>query len=231
MPEVFAQRLVLLVERATGRYEQQQAAGTDFLQRRRKEVIVNDKVPFVETRVVGFVVAEGDVRDRHVIKPIGEFGFLERLMPDVRIRIKQLRQPRRHRINLDAGDLRTSVHRLRHQPDEMTEATGGFQNASVLETKALQRCIHRADEDRGGVVRVERGGASGLQFFWRQQCLKLFPLGFPFLVRFIEHLRQSAPADVTNQNSPFIVGGSSTVGFTSFEQLDGGEIVPALLLQ
>ena len=85
-----------------------ETTGTNFLQRRRKEVIVNDEVPILEARVVRFVIAKGDVRDRHVVKTVGEPGFLERLMPDVRVRVEILGESGCERINFDTRDQRNA---------------------------------------------------------------------------------------------------------------------------
>ena len=54
---------------------------------------MDDEVPALEARIVRFVVPERDVSDRHIIETIGQFRLLERLMPEVSVRIKMFRQP------------------------------------------------------------------------------------------------------------------------------------------
>ncbi len=90
--DVFPQGAVEFVERALGRDEQNQSAGPHLLQRGGEEVIVDDEVPVLEARVEGFVVPERDVADGDVVETVGQFGFLEGLMPDVGVGIERLCQ-------------------------------------------------------------------------------------------------------------------------------------------
>jgi hypothetical protein len=78
-----------------------------------EEVIVDDEVPALEARIERFVIAEGDVGNGHVVESVGQFRFLEGLMPDVGVGIKCLGQAGGDGINLDAGDAASGVHRRR----------------------------------------------------------------------------------------------------------------------
>ena len=134
-------------------------------------------------------------------------------------------------IDLDAGDLRPTVHPFWHYANEVTEATGRFQNASVLEAELLQRRIDRANDGRGGVVRVERRGARGIKLLGRQQLFQLLALLRPRLVAGIEDLRQAAPAHVTHQPPLLLLARRSVLHFDLFEQLDDREVVATLLFE
>ena len=134
-------------------------------------------------------------------------------------------------IDLDAGDLGATVHLLRHHTNEMTQSTGGFEDASVLEAESLQRRIHHANDGRGGVVRVERGGARGIEFLGRQQLFQLLPLLRPRLIASVEDLRQAAPAHVTHQHPLLLLARRTVLRFDLFEKNNGREVVATLLLE
>lgn len=192
---------------------------------------MDDEFPLLEPRVERAVVAERDVRNGHVEEGVGQAGFLERLPPDVRVRIQLLRQPGSDGINLDAGDLRLPEHILRHQADEVAQTTGGFQNPAALEAEPLQGGEHGPDHDRGRVVRVERAGTGGIQFTFGKQGFQPFAFRLPLLVPGIKDLGQSAPAHKADQLPEFFGGGGSGFALQALEDFDGGEIVAGLLLE
>ena len=74
--EQFAQRRIEFVHRAARRDEHHQAAGADFFQSRRKEIIVDGKLVAVPARVVDGVIAKRNIGNGEVIKSIGDFGLL-----------------------------------------------------------------------------------------------------------------------------------------------------------
>jgi len=170
--DVFTERTVVLVERPSGRDEQHQAAGSYFLQRGREKVIVDEEVPRLETRVERFVVAERDIRDGHVVEPIGQLRFLEGLVANVGVGVEHSRQAGGKGVDFDARDARAPVHLVGHQADEMTQAEGGFEDPSVRKAEAPQHRVYRADDSRRGVVRVERGGARRFEFVRGQELFQ-----------------------------------------------------------
>ncbi len=167
--QVFAQRRVLLVERAFGCDEQKQPARPHLLQRGGEEVIVDGKFENVEPRVKRLIVPKRNVGNCHVVEPVGQSGFLEWLVANVRIWIKRLRDAGGQQVNLDAGDGRVGVHLLRHQADEVTQPAGRLQNAPMPETETRERRVHPANDDRRRVVGVECRGAGGRVFLVRQK--------------------------------------------------------------
>ena len=50
---------------------------------------MNDEIPFFESWIERFVIAEGDIRDRNVEIAVSESGLLERLMPNVGIGVER----------------------------------------------------------------------------------------------------------------------------------------------
>ena len=194
-------------------------------------MVVDDKAPLFEARVVGNETAKRNTRYRHVVKAVGQFGFLEGLVADVRVGVKHPRQPGGDGINLDAGDDRAPVHGVRHEADEVAQTQRRFQEPAADEAEALQQGINRADDDRGGIMGVERRGPGRVEFVGREYPLQALALLGPLLVPYVEDLRQAAPADVAHQHALFVVRRLTRFGFESLEQLDGGKVLTALLFE
>src|ERR1035438_3540398 len=76
---------------------------------------------------------------------------------------------------------------------------------------------------------VERGSAGKPEFFFGNQAGKFPAFGLP-VSRRTENLRQSAPADITNQRGFFLLGGRSVFGLKFANQFYRGEIGAALFL-
>ena len=123
------------------------------------------------------------------------------------------------------------MYLVRHEADEVTETQRRFQHTALREAKVLHQRIHGPDDDRRGVMGVERSGAGRLQFVLREQRLQSFTLFLPLLIPSIEHLRQAAPADLAHQNLLLRLSRWPLLRFELLQQLDGGQIRAALLLQ
>ena len=89
LTHVSPQGVVHLVERALGGDEEDEAARSDLRQGRGEEVIVDDEVPLLEAKVVGFVIAERNISDRYVVVAIHESGFFKWLMPEIGVGVEQ----------------------------------------------------------------------------------------------------------------------------------------------
>ena len=152
-------------------------------------------------------------------------------MADVSVGVQQLRQPGGDRVNLDAGDQRAGVHVVGHEADEVAEAQGRLQDATVREPEPLQRRVHGPDDDRRGVMGVEGGGAGGVQFLWAEELLQPLPFSLPLVVPGIEDLGQPAPADVTDQHALLVVRRCAALGLNPLQQFDGSEVVLAIALE
>ena len=85
----------------------------------------------------------------------------------------------------------------------MADAARRFQNPPRFKAKPLKRGIHRANDSRGGVVRVQRRGAGGFEFRFREQFFQTLTFHNPIAIAVIEDLRQAAPADVAHPNGVF----------------------------
>ena len=66
LSQILAQAGVDLVQRSFGRDERNQSSWPNMLDGLGEEVVVNEKVAVVELRVVQFVIAERDIRDREI---------------------------------------------------------------------------------------------------------------------------------------------------------------------
>ena len=175
------------------------------------------------------IIPERHVGNRHVVEPIGEFGILEWLGANVGVRVERLGDAGGERVNLDAGDGRMPVHRLRHQPDEMTDTARRFQNSSVLESELLQGAIHGAHHGRRGVVGVECGGAGRFQFFRGQQLFHLGARRPPFIIARVKDLRHGAPAHVTHERRLLLGCRGAALGLHLPQSLDGVDVLPEFL--
>ena len=78
---------------------------------------------------------------------------------------------------------------------------------------------------------VERGSAGGFQFVGFKQLLQPLALFLPLVIIGIKDLGQSTPADVTHQYALLLVRCRPSFGFQALEQLNGGEVLAALLFQ
>jgi len=123
------------------------------------------------------------------------------------------------------------VHFVRHQADEVAQAEGRFENASVCKAQTFQQRVDRANDERGGVVGVEGGGAGGFEFVGREQLFESLPLLLPLVVPCVEDLWQATPANEPHQDALFRVGRRPAFGFEPLEQFDGGKVVQVLALE
>lgn len=81
-------------------------------------------------------------------------------------------------------------------------------------------------------MRVERGSPRRFEFFRGQQLLETPAFRFPTIIRVPgKDLRQSAPADVAREQPLLVVRRSAVLRIEPLDQLDGGEVVTALLLE
>ena len=95
---------------------------------------------FAVGRIVHPEVGEGNVGDGNIVIVVGERGVFKRGCQNVGRWIEQLRNPDRDQVLADAGALGWQQV-LRHQPEEVTDAYGGLQDAQVRRVNA-QPC-HR----------------------------------------------------------------------------------------
>ena len=228
-----AQMRVLLVERAARRDERDQSAGPHPLGRRDKEIIVDVKLARVELRVERRVVAERHVRDGEVEAVGRQRRFLERLRPDVRVRIKELGEPGGQRVDLNPGELRAGAHPVGHEPEEMPEPARRFEDAAVGESQPGHGRIHRPDHRRRGVVRVQHRGPRCPVFVRREQFLQGGLFGSPLrrLVRRREDLRQPTPAGVADQNRLFVGGRRTRFALDCPQEPDRRNVLLKLLAE
>ena len=113
----------------------------------------------------------------------------------------------------------------------MAQTAGRFEHTAQGEAETPQRGINRLDDHGCGVMGVEGGGAGRIEFIRREQRFESSTLLSPLLVPGIENLWQSPPTDETHQHALLRLARRARFGLQLLEQLDGGQVVPALLLQ
>ncbi len=113
----------------------------------------------------------------------------------------------------------------------MTDATRRFENLSALKSKSLGRLVHGPNDHRGGVVRVEGGGASGTVFLVGQDFGKLNLLLAPARIIHIEDLGHGPPADIFDQRRLLIGRRWSVLGIQRAQNFNRTEILLELLFR
>jgi len=131
--------LRLFIQRTLGRDEQDKTAGAHIVQRRREKVIMNEKVPTLETRVERLVIAKGDAANGHVETAVGQDGLLEGLAPNIGVRIEQFGRSGGDRVNLDPGDSRTRLQVVGHEADEVPQAHRRFEHPTLGKPESAWR--------------------------------------------------------------------------------------------
>lgn len=191
------------------------------------------ELPAVELGVERRVVAERNIRDGEVEAVRRQHRLLERLGADLRAGVKHGGQPGGERVDLDARELGTLAHAVRHSPKEVPEPAGGLEDAPVAETEPVETGEHGAHHDRRGVVSVEHRRPRRDIFVVGQQLLELPLLGLPLrrLARRGEDLRQAAPADILHENGLLGGRGGAALLFEGTQQLDRDDVAAELLLR
>ena len=99
------------------------------------------------------------------------------------------------------------LHAVRHKTHEIADAAGRFQYIAFGQAHIAQGFIHRLDDRRGSVKRIQRTGTGFLILIWRKQGLQFGILFRPFHIAFIERLRNTAPAHIPGEYLLFPCGG------------------------
>ena len=130
---------------------------------------MDEKALFIEPGIEGFVIAKGNVGNRHVVKFIRHICLFKSFVADVGVGIKGFGDLRRQWINFNAGDDGLRLNGLRHETNEVADAAGRFKDASGFESQPLQCRIHGVDDFAGCVMGVEGGSAGQPEFFFGKQ--------------------------------------------------------------
>ena len=103
--------------------------------------------------VVEGIAAKGHVADGKVEKAVRQLGILKPLHRDTALLVQLLGDPPREGVQLHAIQL-TFGHALRHQPKEVANAAGRFQDVARAESHILHRLIDGLDDGGRSVVGV-----------------------------------------------------------------------------
>ena len=91
------------------------------------------------------------------------------------------------------------LHAVRHKTHEIADAAGRFQHIAFGQAHIAQGFIHRLDDRRGSVKRIQGTGTGFLVLICREQGLQFGILFRPLRIAFIECLRNAAPAHIPGE--------------------------------
>ena len=179
-------------------------------------------------RVVDLVLAERHVADREV----EESGAVRRLKArdgDVCLGVELLCYAPGDAVQFHTVEPAV-CHVFRQQAEEVADAHRRLKDAPALEAHAAHGLIYGADDRGRGIVRVERRASRGLVFFRREQGFQLLKLALPLALALVEHLGDTAPADVAGEFILLLGRGLKAVFLKVFEQAYGLNVRPAFRL-
>ena len=213
---------VLRVHRVVRGQHRHQTARPRQTQALEDEVVVHRLPRRIVHRVVQGDVAERDVPDRGVEVSFGQPGVRERLTTDSGARIQAAADRRGERVQLDPSHLRA----VGGQTDERAQPRPRLQHLPAGEAQAAQRLPHLTDNQRIGVVRVDRGARRRIPLRLIQQATELSPLACPLGLGVVKDLGQRTPRRPPSQH-PLLTDPRQTalVGQRP-HHVDGGDVRP-----
>ena len=175
------------------------------------------------------VLAERNVADGKV-KIAGAVRRLKARHGDVCLGVELLCYSPGDAVQLHAVELAV-CHALGKQAEEVADTHRRLKDAPALEANAAHGLVDGADDRGRGVVRVERRASCGLVFFRREQGFQLGVFLRPLALALVEHLGDTAPADVAGEHFLLLRRGLKDVFLKVFEQAYGLNVCPAFCLR
>ena len=226
--DVATDRVILLVHRIRAGNERHDTAGTDQIERLRKEVIVDRKMIPVIGRIRQRIAAEGHITDRCVKRVVEVVLLLEAVDPDFRAGVKLLCDPAANAVKLNAAEFK-AVHALRQTAEEVADTHCRFKHpVAVFQSEALYRAPHFADNDRRRVVCICCRSRRRTILVFREKFAQFFVLACPVFIVRRKSLRQAAPADVLRESVLLFGSGHAILCFNLFQRADSTH-VPLIL--
>ena len=123
---------------------------------------------------------ERRVADDEVVS-LGDARLGEVLGADARVRMEELRNPRRDRVHLDAGQRRLGLERFRHEGEEEAGPAPRLEDAPAGEAHAPQGAPDGPDHEFRGEMRVLGHAGEACELARRDELLEVLPEGLPAL--------------------------------------------------
>ena len=193
--KVLTDRGILLIHRTAGRYHRYHTARTHKVKTFRNKIIVDEKIVAVIPLVRYFVIAERYVAHNTVKKAVRKLHCFKALHRNLVFLVQLLCNAARNAVQLHTVHPNL-LHAVRHQTHEIADTTGWFQHVAFGQSHIAQGFIHRLDDRRRSVKRIQGTGTGFLILICREQGLQFGILFRPFRVVFIERLRNAAPAHI-----------------------------------
>ena len=191
-----------------------------MIQRFGHEILMDREIQPVIAFICYMKLAEGDIANGNIKKVIREGSLLIALHRNTAFLIKLAGDAAREIVQLHAVQL-AAAHAFRQHTEEITDATGRFQNVALLETHLPQCGVDTADDHRRRVERCERGfTGSGILGVGEQ----VFQLSIS-RVLFLKKAGKAAPTDILRQHRLFFCGGGAILGLYGFQRADRIQIV------
>ena len=224
--DVFAHLRGLLIHRVAGGDKGDHAARTHLVDGLGEEVVVNGKTELIVSPVVDLIVAKGHVADGEVeeVTPVRGFKAGD---GDVGLGIKLLSDAPGDAVQLHAVQA-AGLHSFRQHAEEIAHAHGRLQNVAAGEAHLRDSIVHRPDDDRAGVVCVERRGTRGFVFLRREHGGKLPVFIRPCRLIGVKGICQTAPPHIAREDLLFLRRCCTFLGFYLLERSDGGKVAPEL---
>ena len=219
----------LLIHRVAGGDKGNHAARAHLVDGLGKKVIMNGKTELIVSPVVDLIVAKGHIADGEVeeVAPVRRFKARD---GDVGLGIKLLCDAPCDTVQLYAVQA-TGLHSFRQHSEEISNAHRRLQNVAAGEAHLRDSIVHRPNDDRAGVVCVERRGARRLVFLRCEYGGKLPVFICPRRLVGVKGICQTAPAHIAREHLLLLRRCCTSFSFNLLERSDGGKVVAILGLR
>ena len=173
--------------------------------------------------VIDPVVSKRHIPDRHIKEVIRIFTSLVPADPDLRIRIQLPGNPAADIVKLHSIQL-CAVHGRGQHSEKVPDPGRWLQHVPLGKPHVGKRLIHRPDDHRLRVMRIQDTAAGGSILLIRQQFSQGLAFLFPGIFSRVKSIRQPAPADITGKNILFFLCRGKAAVLQLFQETDRSDI-------
>ena len=168
--KVLTDRGIFLVHRTTGRYHRYHTARTYKVKALGDKIIVDEEIVAVIPLIRYFIIAERYVAHNTVKEAVRELHRFKALHRNFVFLVQLLCNAARNAVQLHTVHPNL-LHAVRHQTHEIADTTGWFQHVAFGQSHIAQGFIHRLDDRRGSVKRIQGTGTGFLVLICSEQGL------------------------------------------------------------
>ena len=166
--KVLTDRGILLIHRTAGRYHRYHTARTHKVKTFRNKIIVDEKIVAVIPLIRHLIIAERHIAHNTVKEAVREPHRFKALHRNLVFLVQLLCNAARNAVQLHTVHPNL-FHAVRHQTHEVADTTGWFQHVAFGQSHIAQGFIHRLDDRRGSVKRIQGTGTGFLVLICREQ--------------------------------------------------------------